>query len=254
MPNTRWEAFQPTVPNTKPASIIVRSLVVPPLHLTVSFTPLLIRWLCVFLILDRTTGLSSLTHPQPKTQLQPHQHQYLDSAVIKDSNTTPTDTRESIAAETNITGDPSFECDKTAITIEKMSIPGLNEHDKKFIDRIQSSIQTVMTWEKDIELIKKCRDEIPWDTLSDPTGPFSDPIKDNNLQGNLLFLQRLCRWFKSYMTWVNAPPCHVCGHEEVEFQVVRGPETDEEKEGAARRVEGKLIPFHVTNICLWSLD
>mmetsp|Transcript_20864 Transcript_20864/g.51228 ORF Transcript_20864/g.51228 Transcript_20864/m.51228 type:complete len:1124 (+) Transcript_20864:1238-4609(+) len=237
MPNTQREGFKLRAPPTpKPTNPVIRKFSSIPYHSPLPFPPSLIRWLCLFLIFNTTTPLSSLAHPQPKTQLQPHQHQYLDSPVIAETYTGAN------ATETNSTGETVFECDTTAITIEKMSIPGLNEDDKKFIDRIQSSIQTVMTWEKDIELIKACREEIPWEMLADPNGPYSDPVNDNNLQGNLLFLQRLCRWFKSYMTWVNAPPCQVCGHEELEFKVVRGPETDEEKEGGAKRVEVYYCP------------
>lgn len=234
--------FKVRAPSTKPTSTnpTTRKFTIIRYHSPLSFPPSVISWLCLFLIFNTTTPLSSLAHPQPKTQpkaqLQPHQHQYLDSPVIAE---TLAGASEGHVVDTSSSGETVFECNTTAITIEKMAIPGLNEDDKKFIDRIQSSIQTVMAWEKDIELIKACREEIPWEALADPNGPHSDPANDNNLQGNLLFLQRLCRWFKSYMTWVNAPPCQVCGHEELEFQVVRGPETDEEKEGGAARVEGK---------------
>ena len=43
------------------------------------------------------------------------------------------------------------------------------------------------------------------------------------------------------MSWVNAPPCKVCGNKDTEMKTVRGPETEEELAGGAKRVEGKLV-------------
>jgi hypothetical protein len=48
------------------------------------------------------------------------------------------------------------------------------------------------------------------------------------------------------MNWVNTPPCAVCGCKECEMKTVRGPETPEEKDGQAKRVEGKK-KLHVHN-------
>jgi hypothetical protein len=125
----------------------------------------------------------------------------------------------------------------------KMTIPGLSEEDQKFLDRVQSSLRTVQNWDASTELFQECRTQIPWKDLNNATGPYSNPEQDRLLQGNAnaLFLQRLCRWFPKFMSWVNTPPCQVCGCKECEMKTVRGPETEEEKEGQARRVEGELF-------------
>ena len=110
--------------------------------------------------------------------------------------------------------------------------------DQKFFDRISSSIKTVQSWENDTTLLQKCRAEIPWDELWNANGTYSHP-HDRMIEGNALVLQRLCRWFQKSMKWVNNPPCTVCGCKETEMTTVRGPETEEEIEGNAKRVEGK---------------
>lgn len=111
--------------------------------------------------------------------------------------------------------------------------------DQKFKERIQSSMRTVQSWEN-VEWLQECRTVIPWDDLRNNTGPWSNPDQDRLManDANALFLQRLCRWFPKFMTWVNAPPCVKCGCKECEMKAVRGPETEEEKEGSAKRVEG----------------
>ena len=111
--------------------------------------------------------------------------------------------------------------------------------DQKFKERIESSMRTVQNWEN-VEWLKECRAMIPWDDLRNCTGPYSRPEHDRLLadNSNALFLQRLCRWFPKFMTWVNAPPCVKCGCKECEMKTVRGPETEEENEGNAKRVEG----------------
>jgi peptide-N4-(N-acetyl-beta-glucosaminyl)asparagine amidase len=139
-------------------------------------------------------------------------------------------------------------------------IPGLAEEDQKFLDRVQGSLRTVTRWEDDKDLLEECRSQIPWKELVDD---YDYEINDNNeiinekysnydvdrlLRGgtggdsNALFLQRLCRWFPSFMSWVNAPPCKVCGCEDMEMKTVRGPETTEELEGQAKRVEVYYCP------------
>lgn len=127
--------------------------------------------------------------------------------------------------------------DKEQEEEEKMQTPD----DHKFKERIISSLRTVQSWEN-VEWIQDCRAVIPWDDLRNATGPYSRPEEDRMLaeDANALFLQRLCRWFRSSMSWVNTPPCSKCGHADCEMKTVRGPETDEEKEGNAKRVEGKF--------------
>jgi hypothetical protein len=119
---------------------------------------------------------------------------------------------------------------------EKMQAPD----DEKFKERILSSLRTVQAWET-VEWIKDCRSLIPWDDLRNATGPYSRPEEDRLLadDANAIFLQRFCRWFPTTMSWVNAPPCVKCGCKECGMKTVRGPETEEEKEGNAKRVEGK---------------
>lgn len=114
--------------------------------------------------------------------------------------------------------------------------------DYQFKERIQSSVRTVKNWEN-VEWLEACRKIIPWDELRNSTGPYSNPENDRLLadNSNALFLQRLCRWFPKFMTWVNAPPCVECGCKECEMKTVRGPETEEEKEGNAKRVEGRTL-------------
>ena len=137
-------------------------------------------------------------------------------------------------------------------------IPGLAEEDQKFLDRVQGSLRTVIRWEEDKDLFKECRAQIPWKELVDD---YDYEMNNNNeinekylnydvdrlLRGtggdsSALFLQRLCRWFPTFMSWVNAPPCKVCGCEDMEMKTVRGPETTEELEGQAKRVEVYYCP------------
>jgi hypothetical protein len=129
-----------------------------------------------------------------------------------------------------------------------MTTAVLTEEDFKFQRRLQSTIQTVKAWDADVDLIQKCRSQIPWDELRDRDdhdhredhhGKYSKP-EDRMLQGNALLLQRLSRWFQKSMTWVNSPPCSQCGNKNCQGKGSRGPETDEEKNGQASRVEGKF--------------
>jgi len=118
--------------------------------------------------------------------------------------------------------------------------------DQKFLERIQNSLRTAQHWENDTELLQNCRNVIPWQELrtgrlsNDTASPYADEEQDRCLEGNALFLQRMCRWFpKALMNWVNAPPCKVCGSTDCEMKTVRGPETQEEKDVQAKRVEGR---------------
>jgi len=141
---------------------------------------------------------------------------------------------------------------------DMLRIVGVSEDDQKFLHRVQASARTVQSWDADEELLKKCRSQIPWNDLIDDWDSennekngerkYSKLDEDRFLRAcsgadsNALFLQRLCRWFQSYMTWVNAPPCKVCGCKETEMKAVRGPETSEEEEGEAKRVEVYYCP------------
>lgn len=112
-----------------------------------------------------------------------------------------------------------------------------DEIDRQFARRLHGGISTVREWDKDPALLKECRDTIPFDDLRDDGGPYSEP-KDRFLTTDVKFVQRLARYFKSSMTWVNQPPCVVChSNEHMESKGTRGPVTDEEKEGGASRVE-----------------
>jgi hypothetical protein len=174
------------------------------------------RWFSFFFVFTTTTPLSSLGI------VKSSKVHTLDNTLDHSSSRSHTASTNSIVDE-----------------ISAMSIPGLGEDDKKFLERVQSSVKTVLQWEEDVELLKACRSQIPWNELADPQGPYSNLPHDRLLQGDALFLQRLCRWFQKFMNWVNTPPCQACGCTDCEFKTVRGPETEEEKEGGAKRVEGE---------------
>lgn len=185
-----------------------------------------IRWLALCFVLTTTTPLSSL-------------------GIVKSSKvhrTTLDNTLDYSNHDGNTAGRKAMVDEIVAVNIQ-----GLGEDDKKFLERVQSSVKTVLQWEDDVELLKACRNHIPWKELADPQGPYSNLPHDRLLQGDALFLQRLCRWFQKFMSWVNTPPCQVCGCAECEFKTVRGPSTEEEKEGWAKRVEGEHFTSAVCN-------
>ena len=139
-----------------------------------------------------------------------------------------------------------------------------DDKDQKFAGRIQSGIATVEAWDDDPSLLAECRLMIPFaqlmpelhgqttttttttnnnnnnnnETTSEETNPYA---RDDDFlyQGNALFLKRLALYFqKDVMTWVNAPPCVTCAStESMEHQETRGPQSQEEHEGQASRVE-----------------
>jgi hypothetical protein len=125
--------------------------------------------------------------------------------------------------------------------------------DERFVSRIQAAIQTVQAWDADPALLAECRALIPFEDLIPPSeAKFAIPNKskyhqdDDHLymntgsSNNTLLLKRLTKYFQTdVMTWVNQPPCRTCGRKEMESRGVRGPETQEEKEGGAGRVEGE---------------
>jgi len=196
-------------------------------------------------------------------------------------------TLEKAQTTTNTTGDDDDDDNTTSDNDDSNNnndddddmfrIPGISEDDQKFLERVQASSRTVQNWDIDPELLKKCRTIIPWDELTTGTratgargkdtekSPYCNPEKDRLLRAsddsslepgsflvggadsNAIFLQRLCRWFQSYMSWVNAPPCSVCGCTDCEMKTVRGPETQEELEGMAKRVEVYYCPVCKAN-------
>jgi hypothetical protein len=120
--------------------------------------------------------------------------------------------------------------------------------DDRFVSRIQSAIQTVQAWDADPALLAECRALIPFEDLIPPSvAKFAIPNKskyhqddDHLYAGNALLLKRLTKYFQTdVMTWVNQPPCRICGRKEMESRGVRGPETQEEQDGGAGRVEGE---------------
>jgi hypothetical protein len=117
----------------------------------------------------------------------------------------------------------------------------LSGDDQQFLKRISGSLDMVTDWESDVELFKDIRSKIPWEELRDPSGAYSKSEEDRLLSSeNAVCVQRLARWFQKTMTWVNNPPCKDCGSTETTAKATRGPETEEEKEGKAGRVEGEM--------------
>ncbi|GAX11020.1 peptide-N4-(N-acetyl-beta-glucosaminyl) asparagine amidase [Fistulifera solaris] len=111
----------------------------------------------------------------------------------------------------------------------------INEDFKR---RIEGALKTVQAWE-DPQLLADCRATIPWEDLKKDDGPFSeknDALKHPSY--SIIFFQRLCRYFKSRMTWINQPMCLQCQTtDHVQFIRTRGPETQPEIQGKASRVE-----------------
>ena len=108
-----------------------------------------------------------------------------------------------------------------------------DDQDRQFLGRIQSAIETVQGWE-DSTLLAECRAQIPLDKVNQNYTRHDDEL----YQGNALFLKHLTLYFKEdVMTWVNKLPCSKCGNEEMDSRPTRGPQTDEERQGGASRVE-----------------
>lgn len=114
----------------------------------------------------------------------------------------------------------------------------VSDKDRVFSSRVHSALQTAQAWDDDPLLLAECRCMIPFQILCDDHGDYSEESDLQLLGKNHRFLRRLARFFKKdVMTWVNQPPCSACGSPEVRLQGSRGPESLEEKEGAASRVE-----------------
>jgi len=109
-----------------------------------------------------------------------------------------------------------------------------------FRKRIESAVATVQAWDADPDLLAACRAQIPLLRRSDESNAadsssWSRP-EDAALSLSHRFVQRLARYFQNKMTWVNQPPCATCGGA-TKLQGVRGPESEEERQGGAARVE-----------------
>jgi len=118
--------------------------------------------------------------------------------------------------------------------------------------RTTSGLNTVRQWESDKELLKECRDQIPFHLLCPEQyhhlnaenieeSPYAKP-DDDKYQGDDLLLKRLTLYFKEIMTWVNNPPCALCGCADTKGRNTRGPISPEEREGQATRVEVYWCP------------
>lgn len=106
--------------------------------------------------------------------------------------------------------------------------------DRVFLARVESAIATAKAWDADPTLLAECRALIPFDEIS------KNFARDDDIlyRRNALFLKHLALYFKeNVMTWVNKPPCERCGNENMDPRQTRGPQTQEEREGAASRVE-----------------
>lgn len=121
--------------------------------------------------------------------------------------------------------------------------------EEDFKRRIERSLDTVKAWDSDEELLRKCRDKIPWGKLRQE---LDGDIVPGIVSLEHAFLKRLAKHFQTQvMTWVNQPPCSVCKTmEHMESRSTRPPETDEELMGKASRVEvyectkcGQTTPF-----------
>lgn len=117
----------------------------------------------------------------------------------------------------------------------------ITDKDRAFARRLANATLTVQAWDDDPSLLAEIRALLPWDDLRDERGPYADVPKDDMRfphNANARFVQRLARFFpRDFMTWVNQPPCSVCGNHTTEYQQTRGPETAEESTGGAQRVE-----------------
>ena len=110
--------------------------------------------------------------------------------------------------------------------------------------RIQRGLSTARKWESDISLLETIRAQIPFQELVPEHFPHKSNLSspyakddDDKYQGNDLLLKRLTRYYQKSMTWVNNPPCSICGCTETQLKGVRGPQTAEELLGEAERVE-----------------
>jgi peptide-N4-(N-acetyl-beta-glucosaminyl)asparagine amidase len=115
--------------------------------------------------------------------------------------------------------------------------------DEKILQDIQRSLEKVVAWDDDPNLLRECRLMIPFESLISPTEEKSKYFREDDIlyNGDALFLKRLVLFFqKDVMSWVDKPCCEYCGaaNECMRYSESRGPQSLEEREGQAGRVEG----------------
>ena len=106
-------------------------------------------------------------------------------------------------------------------------------------------------WEKDQSLLDEVRASIPLDELmpdragsarQEEKSPYAND-DDSEYEEDDLLLKRLALYFqRDVMTWVNQPPCVQCGNADTQSAGTRGPESADEREGGAARVEMYSCP------------
>ena len=133
--------------------------------------------------------------------------------------------------------------------------------DAKFQRRLQQGWETVQGWEDALETLQEpIRQSLPWNELIGTCGgggggKYEQKVRDFWLQlewegdANIYFVQQFARYFQRHvMTWVNKPCCSnpycpgakYTGEEinkTMRLVTTRGPETYEEHQGQASRVE-----------------
>ena len=120
-----------------------------------------------------------------------------------------------------------------------------NELDIKFFNKLQSTIQTVQSWDDDPMLLAECRLLILIDDIRYDSGIYYEDRDKLITSSSTRFLQRLVRCFKERMTWINSPFCpNQCHNNTTNTNEstcisigMREGETIEEREGQANRVE-----------------
>ena len=143
--------------------------------------------------------------------------------------------------------------------------------------RIAAGLETAKAWDDDRAILQTVRESIPLDKLmpewyvnrdggdgDDPTSHLEPALRalfprrifqssvytsttspyaredDVLYETDDLFLKRLTLYFKvDVMTWVNNPCCVICGDTNTTNCGMRGPTTNEERQGKAGRVERK---------------
>lgn len=110
--------------------------------------------------------------------------------------------------------------------------------DAQFRKRIQGALETVQRWQ-DPKLLTAIRDQLSVDDTQLLSATTSE----------LEYFQQLVQHFQQHtMTWVNQPPC--CKGATVSLLETRGPVTEQERTGQARRVEVYQCQACHNQVCL----